>query len=525
MTRRTRLLAGAGLAALAALAHLPALEASFLADDYVMLRSAERVTDPAWPFSRNDFGEADDAGHFYRPVWLLWNTAIHALFGEAAWTFHAGNLLLFAAITVGVWQLLRRLAGEAPALVAAAAFAVYPRHSESVAWISGNTDLVASALVVAALLCATARWALGARVGTAAALAALAALAKEIAFVAPLLALLVLVVRRRSRGERVVWLVPAAMAAAQAGVFTARLLVLGGLGGYYGYDWTPSRAVAAAVSYTVGAVTPQQLDVVRWPALLVVPLLLAGLAVWAVARAWRHGERTLVAAGAVWFAATIVPVLNLGLDLTTANGERLLFLPSVGLAIALAGVLPGRFSRVGAAGAAVALVAALVLSLDAARNWATAGEIADRVVASTLRVAPNAGELVLLSVPESYKNAHVLRLGLDAAVGLAGLDRRTAWCAPVQVLEQTRGAVRFVKLPDGSYDGATTWAAPFTFPLSGAEPLPLTPDCTYEERDDAADAGRGRALAAKIQPNPRVPAAAFAYFDGYDVRPFLPSAR
>jgi len=112
----------------------------------VMLRTVEQLPGAFDAFVRDDLGQSGGEGHFYRPLWVLWCAAIERIFGPAPVAFHAANLLLFSVATVQVWGLARQLVGNRGALVGAAAFALYPRHGESVAWVSGSTDLVATVL-------------------------------------------------------------------------------------------------------------------------------------------------------------------------------------------------------------------------------------------------------------------------------------------------------------------------------------------------------------------------------------------
>lgn len=492
------------------LAFLPAAWGSFVADDYFLLHGAERVEHPLWPFSRTDHGETE-VGEFYRPVWVAWNGLIHALFGDEPGAFHAVNLLLFALVAVEVWLLARRILGVFAGWVAGFAFAVYPRHGESVAWIAGSTDLTATALGLAAILCLLAPWRFGLRIGGAAALAAGAATAKEIGFVVPVLAVLVVL---WLPGGRRRWLGPLAIAGAQALTLVPRTIVLDGLGGYSEYPWTPVRAVGAAGTYLLAAVSPPQLELLRYPVLLAVPAVLLVLAAWALTRSWPDAARRRGALlGLAWFAVALVPVLNLPLDLNTTAGERLLFLPSVGLALFFAAVAPRRPLVLAAAGAA-----ALALCLDAARNWVVAGRVADRVVAATVDAAPPGGQVIFLSVPANYETAHVTTGGhLDYALEHAGRpDVSSAFCITVQVRDVRPGQVRFVRRADGRYAGTTTWAAPFDFPIL-RDPSPLALACSYAH-EGGDDWPPGLELDGIAAPAPTRQPAVLVYFDGGDLR-------
>ncbi len=505
----------AGLAVLAVVPFLPAVGSGFVADDFILLRTLERFDGVAWAFSHNDLGQGGGAGHFYRPLWVLWHAALDRLSDGDPAAFHAGNLVLYALITLQVWALVRRLAGEWAAWVAAAGFAVYPRHGESVAWISGSTDLVATAFGLAALLCTLAGrrpmvWAV-----SASAFAAAAALAKESAFVVPVLALIVL----WAATGRLRWAVPSAMLGAQLVVLAVRAAVVGGAGGYSEYPWTPVRVVGVAVSYVAAALSPPQLELLRYPPLLVVPAGLGALALWRLLRLRRlgeHGRVRLAVAGALWFAVSLVPALNLAVDLNTANGERLLFLPSVGLALALGALAPLPSARMVPALAAAG-VAALALSAHSARNWVTAERVAGRVVTAAAQLGPPGGELVLVTVPANYRTAHVFPgATLAAALERAGRsDLRVAVCISIYLREEQAGAVQVARRPDGALEARSTWAAPFDVPVL-RDPSPLGPDCAYEVDDSWPP---GLELRAVARPGPSVQPAALGFFDGRDLRP------
>jgi hypothetical protein len=539
------------VAALAVAAFLPSLWAGFAADDYTMLSTVEALDGPLWAFERDDLGEPG-GGHFYRPLWVLLNAAALGIGGGGAAAFHVLNLALYALIAVEVLLLLRAVTGRGgAALVAAAAFAVYPRHAESVAWASGNTDLLATALALAALLCALAPWPARSRMLAAAALTVAAALAKESAFVLPALAALTLwlragaaspiggaIARRavdrpavdREGAERALrWRLPAAMALALVPVLIVRTLAIGGLGGYSAGEPAPLGVLGSTASYLLAAIAPHQIELLRHPWLALVPLALLAFAAAAALTLRRDGERArlrTLALGLAWFAVALLPVLGEPLDLNNATGERLLFLPSVGLAIALAALLPKRPSRAVATALGSLAIAAAALSVASAANWVTATEIADRTLDQALAAAPPAGEgpgaeLVLLSIPESYRNAHVFTNSLDRAVARAGRpELRVSWCAPVHVRD--RGpAVRFAPRQDGAFLGRSEQSAPFDFPVGG-EPGRLSAGCAYE-RAPGPDPGAtpGLRLRALVRPQPRPHPIVTLLFDGRDLRAFV----
>jgi hypothetical protein len=494
-----RVAPGAALAALGALVFAPAIGAGFLGDDFTLLRTLDRVGG-ADLLVANDLGETGGAGHFYRPVWVAWNTGLRGLFGDAAAAFHVANLLLFAVLCLLVWLLTRKLLDPARALVAAVAFALFPRHAESVAWISGSTDLLAVALALGALLLALHR-----RTVPAAIVAALALGAKEAAIVVPFLLALLL----RARGERDILRRAGILLGAQIAVLVLRFVVLGGVGGYGEEDLRPVRVLGAFLTYVVASFSPPQLELLRHPVLLLVPVLLAvalGVAVWRS----RGADRRVALAGLAWFLIAVAPVLTLPLDLNTANGERLLLLPSVGLALTLAAVLAGR--RAVVAAAAVLGVGAAVSALASARDYAVAGRTSRAFTGQAAAAAPAGGTLVLLSVPVAYRTAHVFPNSADLAITRAGArSSRIVLCAPVHVRERRAGQIAFRRQGPG-WLGQATDAAPFDTPVT-RDPVALGPGCAWIP---GARAWPGATRAAGVLPG--AGPAVVAWWDGRRLR-------
>ncbi len=107
------------------------------------------MTSDVWAF------EGAHGGHktgYWRPVFVLWLIVNERLFGTtnpAGW--HASSLLAHLGAIAACWHLLLRrfrLDGVAAGLILAL-FAIHPVHVESVAWISGVTDPLATLLLIA----------------------------------------------------------------------------------------------------------------------------------------------------------------------------------------------------------------------------------------------------------------------------------------------------------------------------------------------------------------------------------------
>ena len=504
--------AAGALIALACLSFLPAVWSSFVSDDFLLLHNL-RHAGIGWAFSHNDAGEAGASGHFYRPVWTLWNLSLYKTFGASSTAFHAGSLLLYAVVVAEVWALAASFVDGTRAWIAAAAFAVYPRHGESVAWVSGNTDLLAVAAALGALLFVRAPFSRGTRLAGAVALTVVATLTKEVAFVLPVLALLV-VPRRRDL------VLPGAMAVAEIAVFALRYVEIGGVGGYSGYGWTLKRMLGSGASYAAASGLPPSVAAFRYPLIFLLPAALVALAVWRMLVLRRRGARSdlrLVGIGVAWFVVALLPLLSLPVDLNNANGERNLLLASVGLALALAGLVPVPTRPLGMAAVGASLAVMFALSLYSSFDWIEAGKLTQRLTPAAVSLAPHGGELVLLSAPEAYRTAHVFTGGdLSEVLGYRGdTGFSTTICVPVDVRSSRAGVIRFAQ-NGPSYSGTTSWAAPFDFPVLHSAGG-LTGECAYS-RLPGGSRPPGLGLRASARPTPSRQPVVFVFFDGHDLR-------
>lgn len=155
-----------GLAVLNAVLFFPALKGGFFWDDKILISENPYLAGPdfwrtflAAPFTGPSGWDRNSAAldrrvPFYRPLTALSYRMDLEVWGFNPAAFHLTNLLLQILDTVlFVFVLLRLGFGTGPAYWGGLLFTVFPPHFESVAWISGRTDLLAFAAGAAALLC------------------------------------------------------------------------------------------------------------------------------------------------------------------------------------------------------------------------------------------------------------------------------------------------------------------------------------------------------------------------------------
>ena len=89
----------------------------------------------------------------YRPVLMLSFLLQTATTGLAAPPMHAVNLLLHMAVCLALWRLLKLKMAPAAAGAAALVYAVMPVHTEAVTMLTGRSELLSAAFILASWLC------------------------------------------------------------------------------------------------------------------------------------------------------------------------------------------------------------------------------------------------------------------------------------------------------------------------------------------------------------------------------------
>lgn len=332
------------------------------------------------------------AQDFYRPAVSIALWAQRSLFGEAALGFHLVSLALHAACGVLAYRwVVRRVGADAmvPALLAALLFVVHPSRVESVAWVSGSTDLWLTFWLLAGFEAGRAK--MRGSLAIAATCWLLAALSKETGLLVPLL----IVADHLLLDERPATRPLIAATTTTVVAFALRSAVVDSprLDALMHAD-TPARVLASLGHYVLAIVwpwqpsvtvgTPNPLTESGWllpgAHLALGAVTCAALPAIAIAARRRPAIRPVLA-DAAWFVVPLAPVLNLlPLGYQTFVAERFLYLPLLGVCALLARTLAA-LARGGRQSArrAVAIAVGLVLVAAAISSARHVGHFFDDV--------------------------------------------------------------------------------------------------------------------------------------------------
>ncbi len=383
-------LVAAGIAALAGLLYLPTLNYGFVSDDMTLIVQNQDLQ-ASTPFGyfgqsythwRSTQGLSPHA--YYRPLVISSFWLDLKLWGIRPLGFHLTNVLLNCAVGVlVVLVLIEMLTSFWPALIGGLAFAWHAAHVESVAFVSGRTDLMMTLFVLLAFLALPRfrRRPTGVQLGLTLVPFAAALLCKETAILFPALALFVLLPELRQPAQRRrAGLLVGTMAAVAVVYLVARTAVLTGPAPGWGEVGPGLRFMLPVNSFgryalmslfpferRVFFLDPVALGAFGWPTMVAAAALV--VAVWAAIRY----RSTPVGIGSLWFLLAILPACDLLPPGRSFLSQRMLFLPTVGTVLALAALAASaRRWRKALAALALLYAAAMgsfaVISMPAWRN-------------------------------------------------------------------------------------------------------------------------------------------------------------
>ncbi len=330
----------------------------FVYDDAVAIAGNSRVHGPT--SIGTIFTSPYWTNTLYRPVTTTAFAGLWWLGSGSPMPFHLANLVLLLGVCLLLHHILVRL-GASPiaALIAALLFSVHPVHVEVVANGVGLAELLSTGCLLAGAVIGLRRpWTT--RTGMLLGVCGLLGfLSKESGITGLALIPLIWFARPRSEGD------PPAAARLEAAFLLAlflglglavRTIVLGGLSGE-----APIRALHVLDTFarlqTVLGVVPEWARLLVWPASLQAdyspPQIPIGgpfgwrhsmglviLLGWLISVAIAARKRfRLIAAGLLWIPIALSPVSNVLFATGIVLAERTLFLPSVGLALIVAGLV------------------------------------------------------------------------------------------------------------------------------------------------------------------------------------------
>jgi tetratricopeptide (TPR) repeat protein len=433
---------------------------------------------------RRAFSESR-GGNWHPLTWLSHALDVE-LFGLEPAGHHATSVLLHGLNAALLFLLLARASGRAgAALFAAALFAVHPLRVESVAWVSERKDVLAGAFFLGACLLHVTRVQRGRTSGAPVwLLFALGAMAKPIVVTLPI-ALLLLdrwpLRRPLTLGALVREKAPLLLLAAL--VVLAALVTQSAEGATVTGERLPlpvrlenaSVATGVYLRQTVLPIGlaclyphPAALDPDAQRTLLVPALLWAAALAAALVVAHRVRARApALGVGLLWFLVTLVPVIGLVQVGLQAHADRYTYLPSIGLALAVAFTPPPVLARRLVPLGAVALVALSVLTWrqvgvwrDSVTLFAHAARVTERnfVAQRNLALALEAAGDLPGSIA-ALEDELALRPGDHAVLAQLGrLHYRTGdTTRSVERLQEARRVAP--EEPEYALDLATTWLA------------------------------------------------------------------
>lgn len=333
--------------------YVRAVNGSFIWDDEVFIEHLKANPDLtiADVFTSPFIGTfGDTGGNFYRPIVSLSFLLDFRLWRLNPLGYHLHNLVLHALCILAVaWLAFLVLGSRTAAVGAAFLFAVHPAHSQSVAWISGRTDLFCALFLVPAL-CTYILYYRTRRIsllGISLVLTALALMSKELALLMPLLAgLITWGMGERNYRRILLNMVPYLVLACI--FFMVRSAILTGSQPFQvQVPWKLRLAIMAYSLYTHFQILllPQtaKLGYLLKPDEIISPttafygsaLALVTLSLWA-----NRGLSRIPFFCMAWFLLTILPVSGMpGSYSTGMVSERFVYLPSLSLAFAFGWLL------------------------------------------------------------------------------------------------------------------------------------------------------------------------------------------
>jgi len=310
-----------------------------------------------WQFAQDKDPNKQDkpSTPYYRPIVIIYLMICWMLFGTGAAGWHLLNVLLHVAVVYFVFKLLEEITGDWRLSAGASLlFAIHPMRSESVAWISGVTDLLLALFFLSSFLLYLHYRESGKRSHLISALVLflMAVFTKEPAVCLPMVIAAYEVFisnQEKPLNQRI------KLAGVYAGIFVLASALYFGMRlkalGFLLNDLSFKTYSMVEMFLTIPLVIWKYIGLLLWPynlslfhetILVRSPLewhfLLPSVGLVGLAYGlWLLRESTVVRFAVLWFAINLLPVLNLrafGLEFLVQ--ERYVYMPSIGFSLLVA---------------------------------------------------------------------------------------------------------------------------------------------------------------------------------------------
>jgi hypothetical protein len=314
-----------------------------------------------WAYLTDSYWGPSRGNSLYRPVTIVAYALERAVGAGSPFPFHLANVVLYVGAALAVLLLARELLPAGAALLASVLWAVHPVHSEAVANVVGQSEMLAGIPLLLAVVLYVRDRRLGAlrrrTIVSITALMAFALLCKEHGIVLPGL-LVAAELAFRGRGfvsdrtsDRTLAGLALAIVLLVVAYFVVRFAVLNGVLGDAPHPALEGLSRGQR-TWVMLALVPDIARLLLWPARLyadyspqAVPFLtspaaghLGGAAVLllyvvAVAAAWRRDRSGVALFALLWLPVTFALVSNVVFASGVLIAERTLFLPSLTVAM------------------------------------------------------------------------------------------------------------------------------------------------------------------------------------------------
>ena len=425
---------------LAAISYSSIMTSYFLSDDFTLIG---RVSNDGMFYT---WGQ--DIGGYVRPVTVLTYVSDFWVWGLNPVGYHLTNILFHTLACIALFQLacvLMKTWGftenTLPAFLTAILFLVLPCHSESVSWISGRTDVIATAFGITATFLFTTQLLHGSRLRgfLSILLLAVALYSKESVIILPVVWLLLLVAQKlilkKYPSRESIWTLTAAFLCIIV-FLGARRVILGNFIGESGpgiqmnilSGEIPENLLRYVIRVFLPALPEGIVTFLSYPLGVITLLLSFSLVIYAVIKCCRtlcRNRKILLSAvmGAA-FLICLLPVIGFKVSIFDTLSERFLYLPSAFACIFLVSVV---FTFVRNQWASIAILLVITAFEFATlqwinTRWITAGNLSRSIANNVSMTDPD--KILILNLPDNYRGAYIFRGGLtEAATTFLGLKR------------------------------------------------------------------------------------------------------